>query len=219
MGRLLGGPIALAATTIALTCLAPAFVSTALARDTAVHACVHHWTRYVRIVGPGRSCHPSEHRMQWSVAGPRGETGPPGPAGPQGVPGPPGPGTPGRSGVELFDSLGTVVGTLLGCCDVVVEVDGAKVLIPVVSNGFAETPSLFYYESSDCSGPRRLPRNGVFSSTVVQSTTAYFATTFERRTILSQEFQGTCFPMTFLPPTGAVSILDLSGFVPPFSVK
>jgi hypothetical protein len=228
MRRFFCRPLGLAALTVALSCsplalatpaLAHDGVTPALAPDDVVHACVHRWSRYVRIVGRGRSCRDSEQHVQWSVAGPQGKAGPPGAPGPQGVPGPPGEGDAAGAGVLLLDNLGNTIGTLLGCCDVVVEAEGAKVLLPVVAGGFAETPVLFYYESADCSGPRRLPRNGVFSSTVVQGTTAFYATDFERRPILSQESAAGCFTIPFLPPTGLASSLDLSGFVPPFSVR
>jgi hypothetical protein len=228
MRRFFCRPLGLAALTVALSCSPLALATPAHAHGSrtpapaqgdVVNACVHRWTRYVRIVGGGHSCRDSEQQVQWSVAGPQGEAGPPGAPGPQGVPGPPGEAAVEGAGVLLIDNLGNLIGTLLGCCDVVIDAEGAKVLLPVVSGGFAETPVLFYYESADCSGPRRLPRNGVFSATVVQGTTAFYATDFERRAIRSQESHGTCFAMPFLPPTGVASSLDLSGFVPPFSVR
>jgi hypothetical protein len=216
MRRFLGELIGLAATTIVLSCLMTSFATTAGAQDRIVHACIQHSSLQVRIVEANDPCRDSEQRLQWNLMGLQGEPGPPGPRGPQGERGPAG--EPG-SGLQLVDSLGMAIGKLLGCCDVVIDAGGTKVLLPVASGGFQQTNVFFYYESADCTGPRLLPESGVFSRTLVQGTTAYYATDFGMHAVQSQESQGMCFATSFSRPTGPVSTLDVSSFIPPFSVK
>ncbi|MBI3628060.1 MAG: collagen-like protein [Candidatus Rokubacteria bacterium] len=161
--------------------------------------------------------------------GPAGPVGPQGPAGATGVAGPAGPagpqgpkGDPGPGARMVVDSAGNTVGTLLDCCDVVAQdADGDFVILPLTNAGFVSSGGnlTFFYENSDCSGPRLLPQRGLFSTVLIDRNTAYYATTFTMLTAHAQLFFGTCTATTRTFFAGEVHQTDLSVFTPPFSVK
>jgi hypothetical protein len=212
MWRFLDVPVRLGAITLLAIGVTLAGEAAAGGPNESIQVCIQPHGSKIRLVNARQSCRSWERRLQWNVRGPQGEAGPPGPPGAAGPPG--------TSGVmQLVDHAGATVGALVGCCDVVLDADGTKVLLPVLADGFAQTPRLFYFESPDCSGPPLLPQNGVFSHAIVEGATAYFATDFRSRPIQSQAYQGDCYPMTYRRPTGPASAIDLSRFVPPFSVR
>ena len=214
---------------------------TAKAEDTTdkvICACVNLHSHEIRIVGPHQTCRHHESSA-WLTgpagppgpAGPQGPGGPAGPAGPQGATGPQGAsgvqgpaGPPGDPGGLLVDSTGKTVGTLMDCCDVLVNTAAGPALLSVDPTGFQSSGEFFFQEdtSNNCAGTKYLNGMGVFSADVVNkiSGTAYVATNLQKLTMHSQTFNGAgCFAVNTSALFGPAVPVTISGFTPPFSAK
>ncbi len=207
--------------------LAAVFPATAHAVDNSsgdTHTCVQRKSGEVRIVQPDRRCGQNEMAKERNSMDRQGPTGQAGPQGGQGDP---------EAGAHfagatfagahfVVDSAGHTVGALLDCCSVIArDAMGDLVILPLTTAGFVQSGwnLVFFYESSDCSGPRLLSQRGLFSQTMIDGTTAYYATTSRTVTVHSQIFFGNCYATNWTFAAGEVHQTDLSVFTPPFSVK
>ena len=229
------GGVGRAATVLAGVMLFVMAQGTAKAEDSTdkvIYACVNLHSHEIRTVGPHQTCKHHEYSA-WLTgpagppgpAGPQGSAGPQGPAGPQGATGPQGPaGPPGDPGGLLVDSTGKTIGTLMDCCDVLVNTTAGPALLNVDSTGFQSSGEFFFQEdtSNNCAGTKYLNGMGVFSADVVNkiSGTAYVATNLQKLTMHSQTFNGAgCFAVNTSALFGPAVPVTISGFTPPFSAK
>lgn len=245
---------------------APAAVSAHGGDLSVVHACVHKDRKdgevhgHVRIVLPNQECRRHEAPVHWSLAGsvqgvqavagppgppgpqglagPAGPVGPAGPAGPQGPQGPPGPS--GGGGLMVVDSIGTLVGGVLGLtfdgsqrvlANVVVQKDGRMVALVVYPDHFEGTGPSLAYESTNCTGTPLL--DGDFNTLILPATiegpgnTAYVPDTSappQSLTANSLLQLGTCFQVQggfgLQSAVPARPLVDLDTlFTRPFSVR
>jgi hypothetical protein len=125
----------------------------------------------------------------------------------------------------LVDSTGKTIGTLMDCCDVLVNTAAGLVLLNVDATGFQSSGDFFFQEdtSNNCAGTKYLMGMGLFSADVVNkiSGTAYVATSLQKLTMHSQTFNGAgCFAANASPALyGPAVPVTISGFTLPFSVK
>lgn len=174
--------------------------SPAVAQDGStgiISACVQQSSRQVRIVEPGEACRENEAPVQWNLAGSPG-------------------------GTTLVDSQGQTIGTLTGCCTVLIRTATGPALFSVSVMGFQSNGELYFEEhaSAGCAGTAFVRAVGVFSANPVNTATgiANYATSFEPRTMQSQTFRGAgCFETLIGDIFGPAMMLDLSGHTPPFS--
>lgn len=180
-------------------------------------------------------------------AGPKGDTGETGPAGPQGPVGPQGPaGQDGRDGsaVVVVDSVGTVLGNVIGGTqllpyydrtNVALNIDGKVYSVVVNRNGFWQDGGL-YYEQPNCSGTAYLEYHsgngglGVFPVSYVTDNNVLFGEAGEIITdaqYRSTGSKGGCVPSGSTTGVGTLTgpavplarIIDLDDlFTPPFEV-
>jgi hypothetical protein len=100
---------------LSLTAIAVAFVLFralgAQSTSGVIYACSGQG--HLRVVAANESCKNNETAVQWNIVGP---AGPQGDEGPRGLPGLPG--TPGANGTRfvIVDSVGQIVGPMVGCC-------------------------------------------------------------------------------------------------------
>ena len=181
-----------------------------------VHSCVKNGN--LRIVGPSDSCKSNETALDW----PKGAGG--------------------GSGLVLKDANGTVIGPYdaAGHTVFLSSPDG-PVYVSVDSTGFQGVSSIiFYYTSTDCSGPGLLRPQGDlirFPAGSLQGGLYYYPSSGTTMTINSLDSR----PLTsvqcggggvFIPPdrccyqivfsasfASPPQPLDISGFVPPFHVE
>jgi hypothetical protein len=208
----------------------------------------HDEGRLTRLVVANEPCRRNEIRIKWNVAGPKGDLGPQGPMGPQGVAGatgptgpegpkgdtgavglqgpqgPTGPKGPAGRGFQVVDSRGAVLGPLLGPDEVGIHV-GDQWLTLGVSTSTLANQLYVWYESTDCSGTPYLFANDLPPLGETDNTLLYYpAAPLQVRTIRSQgRFGGgVCYRQSLEPQMlvgVATPLVDLSSFVPPFSVQ
>jgi hypothetical protein len=194
-------------------------------------------TRTVNIVSGNNDL--SVTLLPMLTVGPQGPAGPQGPKGDTGTTGPQGPtGPPGPSGLQLkvVDSqqqeLGFVIDTssiarFSGTFWVTFLVDPSGIRqtnVPLGSgqSGFVQT----FYLNSDCSGTPYVITSGMLRRGFTSGTKVYYgADPIQVRTFLSSrnwqpDSPGTCNPGPGGPLiSGPMDFMDISGFVPPFSVS
>jgi hypothetical protein len=170
-------------------------------------------------------------------AGAQGVTGPQGPSGPTGAIGATGPQGPAGNGVQVVDSNGTVLGTLLAVNQVVMKIGGHSVLITAAISGiqaYDASRFFFYHTSADCSGTRYFIPGNLPDPAYIDNNNLLYYTASAGQSLLVSSYEsfasgssvsqpGTCntnfTPQTF--PLAPVLTFDLNtlGLVPPFSVQ
>ena len=97
------------------------------------------------------------------ATGPQGAQGPAGPTGPVGPQGPPGTSSGGSWIVK--DSNGVTIGPyitgMLGSNlteGVLISTSSGQFVVPLLANNFIENGGIFYYSTTDCSGPAKVPQ-------------------------------------------------------------
>jgi hypothetical protein len=141
-------------------------------------------------------CHPSETLITWNQQG----------SGPERL--------------QVVDSLGHVVGPLIGASVVGIQAGEEWVSIVVHETEFI-TSDTALYETTDCSGIGYLPANNIPTPGFVRNGILYsLAGPHQTRTIRSRADFGICFTYASQEFVGAITPLaDVSSFVPPFRVQ
>lgn len=202
-------------------------------QSSTIHACAHKVTGVLRKVSSPSKCLGSETRISWNTVGPvgprglQGIPGPQGPAGPQGPIGPAGSG----GGLRIIDSLGKEVGLYQTYLTAVYNPDLNKWLsIRIGTDGFMESgPHIYLYESSDCSGPKRLYSDygisylDLAAPTLIEDGVVYYVSgpseSFTYNSFYSADTGCTQETETVdTSPFGTFHISEL-GFTPPFHLE
>jgi len=127
--------------------------------------------------------------------------------------------------LQVVDSLGKVIGPLIGPSVVGIQVGDQWVSLVVHENEFT-TASSAMYETTDCSGPAYLPAANIPTPAFVKNSTLYYLAAPHQIRSLRSSFGGppsfgcTAYSEPVQEFVGAITPLaDVSSFVPPFRVQ
>jgi hypothetical protein len=193
-----------------------------------IHSCVDKSGK-IRIVAATTPCEKSEAPLSWNIQGP------------------PGPGGSGQ--LVVVDSEGHELGVLIYGSDVAHYIGPFWINLSVAPSEIAQTmgwenlpfpsyppPSSMivsyftvYYESGDCTGTPYLEGWSLTRQAYVSGTTAFYpANPYEVRTFHSSQgakwgiepvTPGPCLSAPRTALSGPIGEFDISGFIPPFSIR
>jgi hypothetical protein len=216
------------AVNVAITNYRAAWVSTA--NYGAGTVITYNGASYISLVANNKNRIPSSSPGAWGILNTPGATGPTGPRGPTGPTGPAGP----AGGGTVFDSNGKVVGGWLHPSGVILKVAGITFWARAYRTGFSE--DTIGFASTNCTGTvYEIYGNGasyIARYAVVQDGIAYVTDGYnpDQIPLFSIKRYGTGVCENAPNSNGgydrigsghgtATAIVDLSSFVPPFTVQ
>jgi hypothetical protein len=177
--------------------------------------------------GPAGSAGPMGPTGAQGASGSAGAVGLQGPAGATGAAGATGPQGPAATSINVYDANSVVIGQYFPAGEVLITSQGNPFYIYVSVSGFGSSGYYLYFSTTDCTGTpyfwigagQLIP---IATTSALGSSTVYIPEATQISIAINSGLQpggGTCYPGQYGTPTvSPASTIDLSAFVPPFSV-